>query len=494
MSRLPVILLVVMLSVLNVCRLHGQAIRVGAKHFTEGYLLSEMIALILEDEGFTVERKFNLGGTMVCFSALQHDEIDIYPEYTGTLSAEILKLNRQVPLDTLKSLLEKQQLGVSGPYGFENKYALVMSRVKATSLRIENISDLRAQSLRIGVSYEFLKRQDGWENLAATYGLEQNAFGMEHGLAYSALRADKMDVTDAYSTDGEINYYDLIVLDDDLQYFPDYRAVSLYRHSLPPAAIRAVNKLVGSISETEMQSLNSEVLFGKRSYGTVAASFLARKGLIRSKRKATEGTSAADVLSKVLTHLKLTLIALVLSVLVALPLSVFVYWNERLSATVLYTAGLLQTIPSIALLAVLIPITGIGVLPAIIALFLYGLLPILRSTVTGLRTIDPALKKVAEGLGMSAAQKLRYLELPLATPAILAGIRTAAVINIGTATLAAFIGAGGLGEYIVTGLALNNYELILTGAIPAALLAIFVELAFELVQRVLIPRYMDDRQ
>ncbi|MGC3945496.1 MAG: glycine betaine ABC transporter substrate-binding protein [Chryseolinea sp.] len=493
MSRIRVILFIALLCVLNASRVQGQTVRVGAKHFTEGYLLSEMMALLLEQEGFTVERKFNLGGTMVCFSALQHDEIDIYPEYTGTLSAEILKLTQRVPLDTLQRLMAQQQLGVSASYGFENRYALVMSRAKATSMSIASIGDMKEQSLRIGVSYEFLKRQDGWENLAATYGLDQRAFGMEHGLAYAAVRANKIDVTDAYSTDGEINYYDLIVLEDDRHYFPDYHAVSLYRQSLPPAALRAVNKLVGSISETEMQALNSEVLFDKRSYAAVASSFLVRKGFITGERKAAEGTSVADVLSKVLTHLKLTLVALLLSVVIALPLSVFVYWNERLSPAVLYTAGLLQTIPSIALLAVLIPITGIGVLPAIIALFLYGLLPILRSTVTGLRTIDPALKKVAEGLGMSGWQKLRYVELPLATPAILAGIRTAAVINIGTATLAAFIGAGGLGEYIVTGLALNNYELILTGAIPAALLAILVELAFELTQRLLVPRYITHR-
>jgi len=168
---------------------------------------------------------------------------------------------------------------------------------------------------------------------------------------------------------------------------------------------------------------------------------------------------------------------------VALPMSVLIYWNRRFAPAVIYATGLLQTIPSIALLAVLIPVTGIGMLPAVIALFLYGLLPIVRNTVTGLQTVDPSLKKIADGLGMTTTQRLRFVELPLAAPAIFSGIRTAAVINIGTATLAAFIGAGGLGEFIVTGLALNNYELILRGAVPAAILAIVVELGFEGVER-----------
>jgi osmoprotectant transport system permease protein len=157
---------------------------------------------------------------------------------------------------------------------------------------------------------------------------------------------------------------------------------------------------------------------------------------------------------------------------------------------VLYVAGLLQTVPSIALLALMIPLFGIGFLPAIVALFLYSILPILRNTITALLTIDPLLRRVAEAIGLTNRQQLRYVLLPLALPNILAGIKTAAVISIGTATLAAFIGAGGLGEPIVTGLALNDTELILQGAIPAAILAIVVELMFEVLERVLVKPHM----
>ena len=135
---------------------------------------------------------------------------------------------------------------------------------------------------------------------------------------------------------------------------------------------------------------------------------------------------------------------------------------------------------------------GLGSAPAIAALFLYSLLPIVRNTLTGLFAIDPALKDVARGIGLTPRQQLLRVELPLAAPAILAGVKTAAIISIGTATLAAFVGAGGLGEPIITGLNLNDQNLILEGAIPAALLAITAELLFEWMERGLIPAHLRD--
>ena len=193
-------------------------------------------------------------------------------------------------------------------------------------------------------------------------------------------------------------------------------------------------------------------------------------------------------------HLKLTGIALLAACLVGLSLALVVYRSSPLSAAVLYTAGLLQTIPSIALLALMIPIAGVGQKPAIIALFLYSLLPIARNSITALVTIDPLLRRVATALGLTQVQQLRHIYLPLALPHVLAGVRIAAVVSIGTATLAAFIGAGGLGEPIVTGLALNNTGLILQGAIPAALLALCTELMFEALERWLVPRHLTSGQ
>jgi osmoprotectant transport system permease protein len=164
--------------------------------------------------------------------------------------------------------------------------------------------------------------------------------------------------------------------------------------------------------------------------------------------------------------------------------------HDRLARGLLYVTGLVQTIPALALLALLIPLVGLGELPAILALFLYSLLPIVRNTLSGLFSVDPLLRQVATGMGMTDWQRIWHIELPLAMPTLLAGIKTAAIISIGTATLAAFVGAGGLGEPIITGLNLNDNSLILEGAVPAALLAIMAELIFEVIERRLVPAHL----
>ena len=188
-----------------------------------------------------------------------------------------------------------------------------------------------------------------------------------------------------------------------------------------------------------------------------------------------------------LRHLQLTLVALSCAVIVGVGVGLLVFRNARVANAVVYFCGLLQTIPSIALLALMIPLLGIGLLPAIVALFLYALLPILRNTVVALGTIDPELVRTAKAIGLSRGERMRHVLLPLSLPNIFAGIRTAAVISVGTATLAAFIGAGGLGDPIVTGLSLNDTQLILQGAIPAACLAMAIELGFEGLERWIIP-------
>ena len=447
-----------------------QPIRVGSKHFTEGYILSEMLSQILESRGFVVERKFNLGGTLVCFEALKNGEIDIYPEYTGTITKEILRgdLNE----------LERLGLHISEPYGFNNTYSLVVKP------GLKTISELKEHpELKAGISYEFLKRQDGWDALAKTYGLPQQPTALEHGLAYQALMENKIDLTDCYSTDGEIAVNNLVVLKDDRHFFPRYEAVSFYRSGLNIE--KFIGQLGGQITEAEMSKMNADAIYGKKSFESIAREFLIRKKIIDSGEENTD-----DFQGKILQHLYLTFMALWFAVVIAVPLGIWLSFRPKISHFFLYVAGLLQTIPSIALLAIMIPLFGIGSLPAIVALFLYAILPILRNTVTGLRNVDPLLKEISASLGMSRAQALRFVELPLALPSIITGIRIAAVINVGTATLAAFIGAGGLGEYIVTGLALNNTQMILKGAVPAAILALVIELIFELIERRLTPAHL----
>ncbi len=482
------IILILMASVAS----YAQTIRVGAKHFNEGYILSEIISQLIENEGYKVDRKFNLGGTLVCYEALINNEIDVYPEYTGTISEAILKLKEKISFEELRSRLKELKLETSDEYGFNNTYAFAVKKELAERLNLKTISDLRNHpELKIGLSYEFLNREDGWKNLAKEYGLLQNAVGLEHGLAYSAIEDNQIDLTDAYSTDGEIPKYNLTILEDDKNYFPKYYAVSFYTNSLDGKIKNIAGKISGKISETEMQRMNEEVLYENKSFAEVANAFLVKNNLTINKETNTgEDNLIGQILPKALQHLKITLIALILAIIIAVPLGILIYSYSSFSKPVLYIASLLQTIPSIALLAFMIPIFGIGVFPAIVALFLYGLLPILRNTTTALFTVDPLLKEVASGIGLTNWQKLRYVELPLAVPTILAGIRTAAVINIGTATLAAFIGAGGLGEFIVTGLALNNTKLILMGAVPAAILAILTEIFFEILEGIVVPKHL----
>jgi len=314
--------------------------------------------------------------------------------------------------------------------------------------------------------------------------------GIEHGLAYQAIAEGSIDVTDAYSTDGELERYDLVVLEDDRGYFPEYLAAPLVRRALPDAVFEALASLEGRIDDDRMQTMNAEVVFAKRSFASVANEFLVTEGL--AEVRSQQGELMASLGRNTVQHLKLTITALVGAVLVGVGLSLAVFRMPMVARAVTYFCGLLQTVPSIALLALLIPVLGIGMAPAVLALFLYSLLPILRNTLTALTTIDPTLVRVAVAMGLKPGEQLRHLYLPLSLPSMFAGIRTAAVISIGTATLAAFIGAGGLGDPIVTGLALNDTNLILQGAVPAAVLAIVTELVFEGLERWLIPRSLQE--
>jgi len=230
------------------------------------------------------------------------------------------------------------------------------------------------------------------------------------------------------------------------------------------------------------------VIFAGRSFADVAREHLRNNGLVTAAGK--DPAMWDGLIKNTLQHLKLTGVAMVLAVAVGIGLSLLVFRSPGLSRGLIYVSGLMQTIPSIALLALMIPLLGIGLVPAIVALFVYSLLPVLRNSITALTTIDPTLTRVAVAMGLSPGEQLRFVYVPLSLPSMLAGIRTAAVISIGTATLAAFIGAGGLGDPIVTGLALNDVGLILQGAIPAALLAIVTELAFEGLERLILPRHL----
>lgn len=490
MKGLRAVLMILVCVGLPGCSEERETITVASKNFNEGYLLAEIMAQLLESEGFAVDRRFGLGGTRVTYEALVTGEIDVYAEYTGTLGQVILKIDDPAPdVARLNELLKPRGLAVLDSMGFNNTYAMAIKASLAEREDIETISDLVGRrDLEMAFSLEFLNREDGWPGLKATYGFDRVPTGIEHGLAYQAIDQGKIDVTDAYSTDGDLARYELTTLIDDKHYFPEYFAVPFVRSDMPPRAIRVLERLSGRIDDDRMRELNGRVVVDKETFGEVARAFLAQENL--------GGAAAGDDLFwetlglNTLTHLKLTAVALALGCLFGLPIGILVFRSRAVSRVMVYLAGLMQTIPSIALLALMIPLFGIGEVPAIVALFLYSILPILRNTITALISIDPLLKRIAEAIGLTRPQQLWYVLVPMAMPTVLAGIKTAAIISIGTATLAAFIGAGGLGEPIVTGLALNDTGLILQGAIPAAILAIIVELLFELLERVLVKPHM----
>ncbi|MCZ6887135.1 MAG: ABC transporter permease subunit [Gammaproteobacteria bacterium] len=462
---------------------------VASKNFNESYILGEIMAQLLESRGFEVERRFGLGGTLICFEALVSGEIDVYAEYTGTLSQAILKQSLSPDVDSLRRLTESLGVTLLEPFGFNNTYAIAIPRAIAEAKSISTVSDLSMhRELRVVVSHEFLERADGWPGLQRAYGFDWIPLGIEHGLAYQALADGEIDVTDAYSTDGEIERYNLKVLQDDREFFPIYLAVPLVRIDMPESAKVILREVANTLDDDAMSALNSAVLFRGESFASAASIYLRDKGFVENA--VPDRGIWPDLRRNTLRHLKLTGIALGLATVFGVLLALAVFRIGWLSRGVVYIAGLLQTIPSIALLALMIPLFGIGEIPAIIALFLYSLLPILRNTVTALTTVDPVLRRIALAIGLTRRQEVRHVYVPLAMPSMLAGIRTAAVISIGTATLAAFIGAGGLGDPIVTGLALNDRGLILQGAIPAAALAIVTELVFEGIEKVLVPKHL----
>lgn len=461
---------------------------IGSKKFTESYVLAEIAKRALIDVGIPAEHRPGMGGTIILWEALRGGQIDAYPEYTGTIAQEILKSDQPLNLQEIENALGKIGIGMTKPLGFNNTYALVMRRDRAQQLGLRTISDLRNRpELRMGLTHEFLDRQDGWGPLAAKYQLNpRTVIGIDHALGYVALTNGSIDVKDAYSTDAKIVENKLVRLEDDRQFFLRYEAVFLFRAALAPSAIAVLHKLEGTIDEPRMIRLNAEAERTK-DY-TRAAGLYFDNG--RESPIAAGESFRHKLVRWTSRHLELAGFSLLLSVVVGIPLGICASRGGAIGHVILGFAGIVQTIPSLALLALLVPLPffGISARTAIAALFLYGLLPIVRNTATGLQDIAQPIRDSAIALGLEPGARLRKIYLPIASRSILGGIKTSAVINVGTATLAALIGAGGLGEPILSGLNLNDHTTILEGAIPAAILALLVQWLFDLLDRILIPK------
>ena len=468
---------------LGVC---AEPLKIGSKRFTESYILGEILT---HQAGDAVHRP-GLGNTGIVFAALKAGSIDLYPEYTGTIAREILKLDGDFGLERLNRELAPLGLGAAVPLGFSNGYALAMREERAQALGIRALSDLlHHPDITPGLSQEFLGRADGWPALQTAYGYAfATPAGLDHGLAYEALAAGKIDLMDIYTTDAKIERYKLRVLEDDRKAFPRYDAILLHRLDVPqrfPLAWAALGKLEGRIDAPRMIRMNAAAELEGRSFAEAAALLEGTAPRAGAPGRSFFGALfGPDFWRLTGQHLLLVLVSLTAGVAVGVPLGVAAAKWPRTAKIILGTVGVIQTVPALALFAFLIAAVGtIGTLPAVIALFLYSLLPIVQNTHAGISGIGRGMRQAALALGLGRGDRLWRIEIPLALPTILAGIKTSAVINVGTATIAAFVGAGGYGERIAAGLALNDSVMLLSGAIPAAVLALLVQGAFGLAER-----------
>ncbi len=470
-------------------------VTIGSKAFPESWILGEALAALARPFA-SVDHKRNLGGTEVLWNALTSGSVDAYVEYTGTIVEVILK-GETPELASLRAKLATFGVGVSEPLGFNDGYAIAVTHAASARLGLRRISDLaRHPEVRAVFTHEFLGRKDGYPGLVASYGLDlRDVRGIQHELAYEALASGQADATEIYTTDPQIDRLGLVLLEDDRSFFRRYDAVLLYRRDLParaPAAFAGMTRLVGALDERRMIHANALVAGGTESPERAAAWLLGDALAQESPDSSRARSALVSVAAATLRHLELVFVSLLLAVSLGVPLGVLAARSRPLATLTLTITGLLQTIPSLALLALLIPILGIGAAPALVALFLYGLLPIVRNTYTGLTGIAPALTEAAEAIGLSRRARLFHVFLPLASPTIMAGIKTSAIITVGTATLAALVGAGGLGDAILEGIALRDTTRILEGAVPAALLALLVQWGFGWLDRLVVPRGLRD--
>ncbi|HSR70554.1 MAG TPA: glycine betaine ABC transporter substrate-binding protein [Acidobacteriota bacterium] len=485
---------------------------VGSKNFAENRLLGEMFAQLLEAHtGLKVERRLGLAGSDICFAAIQGGELDVYPEYTGTALVSLLGMesSRDPRIDLLRlrrELHRRHGLTFLSPLGFENAYEIAVRSDVARREGLRTISDLArvGPRLQAAFGFEFMQRPDGLPGLKDAYKFElAGERAVQQALKYQLAGQGDIDVLDVYTTDGRNLLHDLVILEDDKNFFPPYQAAPLVREDLlarHPDAVMTLELLAGALDAHHMRRLNRRLQESGASEGDVARQALSQMGLLEeSAGSVSDSDSRAGFLAfvyqqrgmlarRTLEHLGLSLAALVAGTLVALTAALLLERRRRIAEPVIRAVGLTQTIPSIALLAFMVPLLGIGVIPALTALWIYSIFPVLRAAYTGVRDADPQAVQAATALGMTDLQVLARVRLPLAVPVIMAGVRTAGVITVGTATLAAFIGAGGLGEPIVTGLQLSDTRRILAGAIPAAALAFAADALLGLLEKALRPR------
>ncbi len=488
-------------------------VRIGSKNFTEQEILGELVAQLIERHtDLRVERTFDLGGTGVCHAALVAGALDIYVEYTGTALLDVLKAESLSDGDAVyrtvaKAYRDRFDLQWLPPIGFSNTYAITVRTGHAGKHGWQAIGDLAgvAGGLSAGFTAEFMERPDGYPGLRRVYGFD---FGqtadLDPGLMYKALADEQVDVICAFATDGRIEAYNLRVLHDDRSFFPPYDAAPVIRSALlrdHPEIRDVLAALAGTIDDQTMRRLNHTADVLKKTPASVASDWIDARAMgfsqptTRAVGERTDRTvhfwamvaaRRTELWQKVIEHFGLTVLSMAIAILIGVPTGVLIHRRRAAVPAVLGVTEVVQTIPSLAMLAFLFAVYGIlGATPAVTALVLYALLPIVVNTFTGLKELSPEIIEAADGIGMSARQRLWMVELPLAMPVIVAGIRTATVWTVGIATLSTYIGAGGLGDFISRGLARNDARLTLLGAVPAAAMAVALSLGIRVVERLL---------
>lgn len=505
-------ILVALFSLVFTSSAFAQVVRIGSKNFTEQEILGELVAQLLErNTDLTVERRFGLGGTDICHAALLNGELDIYVEYTGTglltvLDEKVINDSDRAFRVVAREYRQRFDLNWLPPIGFNNTYALTVRGKQADTLKLQAISDLKAhaEDLAAGFTSEFMERPDGYPGLRDAYGFEfGSTVDLEPGLMYGAVAEGQVDVICAFATDGRIAEYKLKVLDDDALFFPPYDAAPVVRGELlrqHPQIRTALMALAGTISDDDMRQMNYAVDVLKREPAEVATQWLdARAGEAPPLTAVGEGNAEdnqpasvwglavqrrGEIFEKTLQHLILTVLGVLIAIVLGVPLGIFIHRNVAARGPVLAMTEIVQTIPSLAMLAFLFAVYGLlGAVPAVTALVLYALLPIVLNTFIGLREVPRQTIQAADGVGMSSGQRLRMVELPLAAPVMIGGIRAATVLTVGIATLCTYIGAGGLGDFIARGLARNDPRLTLLGAVPAAIMAVLLSLLIRLMEK-----------
>lgn len=467
----------------------SSTIKIGGKVFTEQNILVDLLKIYLEDKGYKIQTQKNLGGTFVAYEALKNGNLDMYVEYSGTSYHSIFKqkdiLSEKETHQWLKTAFAREKIYLFKGLGFSNSYALLVP----DSSKHKTIKDLidNSKNLSIGFEHEFLTRPDGYDNLLEAYGLKfKNTKTMNVGLMYEALKTQQLNVGVGYTTDGRNKAYNLKVLEDNLNYFPKYKAEIIARQDVLNSHENLQSELMaltGQINHEDMTQMNYEVDALKKSSNLVARNFLYEKNLISfSSSKVSKGFLGLKsheirlVKNKLLEHIRICLIALAVSLVLGFSLGTLAFEYKPLKSIVFTFVNLMQTIPSLALFGFLIPFMGIGFYPAMAALVLYSILPLVHNVYIGLSEVDQDIIESCQAIGMSRKQILTQVRIPMAMPTLGAGLRTCTVIIIGTATVAAFIGAGGLGELIFQGISSLNHRMILLGAVPAALLALLADI------------------